>query len=738
MGSELPALLLAFIGAVIVYLANQVYQHRRKFRDLPGPPHSFVWGHLRILANAAGKFPANTHLQNFITEIAHQYDLKGIWYLDLWPLTFCQVIVTDPELMDQMIMMNQHQMFDDKLSPLIGSNVVATANGAIWKKLHNSMAPAFALSHVRTQVGLLTDQTLLLRDTFKRLAKSKSVISLETELSKLTFDIVGRIIFNFPLDAQTKGSPWCVLSALAILENTTHVRPQVNNLEDLQMISKLVVDSMSMSPLVKLQLALKKKAITRRVDASITAKINERFIALRDQNVVPSRKEPYSVIDLMLRDKIIEGNKSKSSIEIPREEMTLLVTNVKGLLLGAQGTTVDSLCFTFMMLSTHPEVLQKVREEHDAVFGETVEATLQTLEASPRKLEELPYSTAVLKEALRMFPINFSVKQAKPGATATYQGRKYPIDEDLAIVLEYQHLHYNPAYYPEPDEFKPERFLGDGVPRSWWRSFSRGPRSCVGQDLAMNIMHTVLLLTLREFDFACHGLKPNAQPRALHTRLDTIYGDVIHQESSPEAKPRGGMMMTISETANQEMTARRSSNHSHIPKCFDSWKWLDRWRILPDRPMERASILRLNQDDTAPGILEGKGWDFYEDERAFKLTDLPSWKVEDPEKPHMICFLSNHKPLTNAVPSKAELQTILWTIASRILDETYHSHRIIPVTVLSAAGYSLRITQGYVDREQLFIRMTPIIDFTAGQKKKWDDFIQTLCWIVGDPVGITS
>lgn len=68
-----------------------------------------------------------------------------------------------------------------------------------------------------------------------------------------------------------------------------------------------------------------------------------------------------------------------------------------------------------MMLATHPEVLRKVREEHDTIFGKDIDATLQTLEESPRKLEELTYSAAVLKEALRMFPIGFSMKQAKPG-----------------------------------------------------------------------------------------------------------------------------------------------------------------------------------------------------------------------------------------------------------------------------------------------------------------------------------
>lgn len=92
------------------------------------------------------------------------------------------------------------------------------------------------------------------------------------------------------------------------------------------MISKLVVESMSMNPVVKLKLALKKNAIRKRVDASITSKINERLVALRDTNVVPSRKEPYSVLDLMLRDKIIESKKSTSSNEFSQEEMTLLVT----------------------------------------------------------------------------------------------------------------------------------------------------------------------------------------------------------------------------------------------------------------------------------------------------------------------------------------------------------------------------------------------------------------------------
>ncbi|KAI0180609.1 hypothetical protein GGR52DRAFT_532032 [Hypoxylon sp. FL1284] len=171
----------------------------------------------------------------------------------------------------------------------------------------------------------------------------------------------------------------------------------------------------------------------------------------------------------------------------------------------------------------------------------------------------------------------------------------------------------------------------------------------------------------------------------------------------------------------------------HLDSC---WQARHLWNAL-------RCYLKFNQDDLAPGILEGTGWDFYMDERVGRLTDTWPWKVEsfldrfDSAKPHVICFLSNHKPLTDMVPSTVEIRTILYTVGSRMVDKKYQHHRIVPITIISAAGYSLRITQGFVDQDQLFVRMTSIFDFTAGEHERWDDFIQALCWIVGKPVGIT-
>ncbi|KAK6955071.1 hypothetical protein Daesc_002701 [Daldinia eschscholtzii] len=506
--------------------------------EQPKPPHSFLWGHLKLIGGIASQLPPNSHQQLLITTIAQTYNLKGVWYLDLWPIADPQVVLTEPELMDAVQVTrvyNQHQLAQDVLTSVLGENIVAAANGPVWKKLHNAMAPAFLPSHVRTLAGLIADETMIFRETLKKLASSRQVFSAEHELSKLIFDIIGRVVFNFPLHGQTKGSSY-------------H--------EDLKQTIQLLNQQISRNPLVKLQVALKKWSVRKRVDASVAAKIQERLAALRNENIVPSRKDPFSILDLMLRETVLRDGTKKGSeaVELPEGELELLVTNVKGLLLGGMGTSVDTLCLTrrnekyiFMLLSKHPGVVQKMLEEHEAVFGRNLATILENLKESPAKLSELEYTTGVIKETVRLFPIGFGVKEAPAGSTVSYQGREYPVDNGLVIAPCWHTMHYDPRYFPEPSAFRPERFLGDGVPRGWFRSFSRGPRACLGQDLAIDIMRVVLLLTVREFHFKIAGLQPNPNPKAIYTNLDTIFGDIVFQELSMEAKPRGGMMMTVGE-----------------------------------------------------------------------------------------------------------------------------------------------------------------------------------------------
>jgi len=263
------------------------------------------------MGEAAALLPPNMHPQAYLTAIAQKYDLKGIFYMDLWPVAEPQVVITDIDLMDQVHVKRAfpiHQLADDFLAPIVGRNVIATANGKTWKMLHNAMAPAFAPSHIKNLVTVMTDEVLIFRDTLDKLAKTGEVFSMENTAAKLIFDVIARIVFHFPLHAQTQGSQY---------------------LSDLREMVHLVEAQFSFNPLVKINAFFKRKAILKRLHDSIRSQIMERYRLLNDEGIVPQKKDPYSILDLMLREHVqqqgsdIRGTKV---LELSSEYLDLLIT----------------------------------------------------------------------------------------------------------------------------------------------------------------------------------------------------------------------------------------------------------------------------------------------------------------------------------------------------------------------------------------------------------------------------
>lgn len=70
--------------------------------------------------------------------------------------------------------------------------------------------------------------------------------------------------------------------------------------------------------------------------------------------------------------------------------------------------------YIWMLLSAFPEVLQKLREEHDRVFGKDSDRTLVVLHENPGVMTDLPYTTAVIHETLRLYPIGMTAREAPP------------------------------------------------------------------------------------------------------------------------------------------------------------------------------------------------------------------------------------------------------------------------------------------------------------------------------------
>ncbi|EKM58127.1 uncharacterized protein PHACADRAFT_58785, partial [Phanerochaete carnosa HHB-10118-sp] len=93
----------------------------------------------------------------------------------------------------------------------------------------------------------------------------------------------------------------------------------------------------------------------------------------------------------------------------------------------------------------------------------------------------------VLYETLRMFPPVHSIPKSVAEDTAititNAAGARttIPMPKGSSISLHTPGLHYNPRYWPEPDVFRPARFLAADWPRDAFLPFSAGPRACLGR-----------------------------------------------------------------------------------------------------------------------------------------------------------------------------------------------------------------------------------------------------------------
>lgn len=143
-----------------------------------------------------------------------------------------------------------------------------------------------------------------------------------------------------------------------------------------------------------------------------------------------------------------------------------------------------------------PEVQRKLQEEVDDLLEPNENVSLS-------HLPKLPYSMAVVYEAMRMRP---TAALAMPHRTiCDTKAFEYDIPAGYQVFPNLWALHMNPEEWDEPEIFKPERFLdeyGQLTPKpNSFLPFSTGRRTCVGEALAKTELHMLTTMLFQRFTF---------------------------------------------------------------------------------------------------------------------------------------------------------------------------------------------------------------------------------------------
>jgi cytochrome P450 len=189
-------------------------------------------------------------------------------------------------------------------------------------------------------------------------------------------------------------------------------------------------------------------------------------------------------------------------------------------LLAGHETTAVSLSWTWYLLSQHPEVEQKLREELTQVLG----GRAPRLEDLPR----LPYTDKVVKESMRLYPPAWSLART---VTKEVELGGYRLPVGANVVMSQWILHRDPRFFEQPEQFNPDRWTAEAaqrLPRFAYFPFGGGPRLCIGASFAMMEANLLLAAIAQRFQLR---LAPGHSVAAL---------------PSITLRPRYGMRMTLS------------------------------------------------------------------------------------------------------------------------------------------------------------------------------------------------
>lgn len=409
------------------------------------------------------------------------------------------MFIADPEVAAQPVITTLTQNKDGTvkniMKRILGNKNIITAQGAEWRALRSLFSPAFQPRYLTSLTDSVVDSCLVLCDILHEKAASNERFKLNDTTLRTTIEMICGVIFGTTIACQRSMHPMTRL----FLERL-HMMPNAFFLwEDIR-------------PLRRLKLRINKKKLDASINGEIDAYLAQRraekegYFNESQTHEIEARK-PFgkdrtrSIIHLTLktyeeeRDILIT-----EPLEMPEKLRVDIVDSVKAIIFAGYDATAATICWTFYLLHRYPDVRARLQEELDSIFPQSSEATAAVIKADHYLVRNLPYATAVIKETLRLFP---PASGLRAGGEQTEilrdprTGEEFPMWSHTAVWPCAHMIHRNTRFFPEPLRFVPERWLRDQTPfpeaelftttagKDAFRAFGRGPRACIGSDLAM-------------------------------------------------------------------------------------------------------------------------------------------------------------------------------------------------------------------------------------------------------------
>ncbi len=387
------------------------------------------------------------------------------------PLTV--LVVAEPEAIREVLVEQQHSFIKGaavrSTKVLLGEGLL-TSEGSEHARQRRLVAPAFhrpQLARFAETMGALAgEEAAAWADHAPGV--DAPVVDAHAALTTITMRIVGATLFGVDVTADAAG---IAASLDGVLELSNRLLP----------LAQLM--GQGLSPAEEVEAA--------RLMAHLDDVIG---------GVIAARRADPGAADLVgLLTRAVDTDGDGGGLtdrEIRDQAMTLF--------LAGHETTANALAWTMALLSQHPELAEQI---HAEVMRVAADGPVPFDRAG-----EMSLTRAAIQEAIRLYPPAW-ITTREVVQQVTIGGVPLPVGAQ--VVVSPWVTHRDPAWWPEPDEFRVDRWLYPDASRPKWAyfPFGGGSRSCIGEHFALLEATVILAEVVRRWRFEPAGAFPTPEYR---------------------------------------------------------------------------------------------------------------------------------------------------------------------------------------------------------------------------------
>ncbi|XP_068134836.1 cytochrome P450 3A29-like isoform X2 [Hyperolius riggenbachi] len=449
--------LLILFEAIFIIYAIWPYRVFRKY-GIPGPrPLPFI-----------GTFLSNRNgLADFDIECFQKYGKIWGFYDGRQPV----LAVMDPVIIKSILVKDCYTIFTNRRNFGLNGPLRSSISSAVddqWKRIRSVLSPTFTSGKLKQMFPIIKSYGELLVKNMQKKVDNKEFIDMKQIFGSYSMDIVLSTSFSVNVDSMNNPN-----------------NPFVTNVENLFSVS-FFTPLFITTVLCPFLIPLLDKLNFSFIPVSVLNFFQDAIKNFKKNRQKGVHTDRVDFLQLLVDSQNKDGCNGLCDSEILAQGIIFIMAGYE--------TTSNTLMFLTYLLATHPDVQTKVQEEIDAHLPNKAPPTYDAL-------MQLEYLDMVIDETLRLYPATPRLERV---CKQTTEINGVTIPKGVVAVIPNFALHRDPEFWPNPEEFRPERFSKENRKTQdpyTFLPFGAGPRNCIGMRFALINMKSVITMLLQNFSF---------------------------------------------------------------------------------------------------------------------------------------------------------------------------------------------------------------------------------------------